>query len=332
MTEDPSQRATRRRAGRALRWVLLGACAWFLVRFFARHGAEIVRRIELRPGPLVLLVAVQIAYLIVQGGRYRLVLERCAGRGIGAAPFLRLYVLGRFLNQVVPQAGNVYRALALKSGFGVSYTSYVASLVSFAWLGTLFNLLASATALAVVAPRLRVAGLPAAALVVGLALVVAAGPPAAARALGAVGARSGRLGWLRDKAAEALDLAVSGLRDARFLARLGGGSVLVFAAAVAAVAASAHALGLRAGLGDIVLYQVAMQLSYVATLTPANLGVTEIGIGLLAREMGLGMGEGILLAALLRVTATLALLALALPLGGLRRVSEARRAAPDADA
>lgn len=66
-------------------------------------------------------------------------------------------------------------------------------------------------------------------------------------------------------------------------------------------------------------------------LPPGNLGVRKVAFGLLADLTGIGMAEGMLVSALLRVVGYIALFAVALAMGGLGVLRQAERYRSEAD-
>ncbi len=52
-------------------------------------------------------------------------------------------MVGRFLNAIFPQAGNLYRGYVLKASHGISYTDYISGFLAFSWLGTVFSMVAA---------------------------------------------------------------------------------------------------------------------------------------------------------------------------------------------
>ena len=315
---------------RVARWALLVGCLAFLVVFFARNREDLGLLPEVNAASIAILILLSLAYLVLQAWRYQLVLEQCGGQPLGFRSWFPLFILGRFLNTVVPQTGNLYRAYELKRAHGLSYTRYVGAFFAFAWLDTCLNLALAAILIAVTDRTHRLLGLPTAALVGALLLVAVAGPVLLHRILRSL-PPCGRLsGWLLAKLEEALRVAVGGIGDGSYMLRVVVSGMLAFAVAALILFVCFQALGVELGLPAIVLFYVLLRLSSHLSLTPANLGVQEIGFGLLGEALAHAMGEGILAAALIRLAGLLALVMLALPMGGLRTLREAQRLRPRA--
>ncbi len=303
---------------RLLSWLAVALSGAYIAYFFSANGDDLRLLLSIRPEHVVALILLQVLYLLLHGYRYRIVLEQCSDRSIAYWPWFRLFVLGRFLNTVLPQSGNLYRGLLLKDVWGVTYTRYVTAFFSFAWMGNCLNLLIALAMVALVDPGLRVGVVPAGLLVASLLLALAGLPVLLDRFSRGVRIRARYVSWIHDKVSEVLRVSVGNLRDARYLRRMLGFGLLAFAAACTIFGACFHGLGISVGFAEMALFYVILQISTHVHVTPGNLGVQELGFGILGEQMGIGMGEGMLVSALLRVSGYLALFALAVPMGGVR--------------
>ncbi len=303
--------------GTGLSWLLMLLCAGFIVYLFSVQSEQLRILGRVSPGHIGALMILYLGYLGLHGYRSLVVLSYCSSRPIAFRPWIRIYVLGRFLDVIVPQLGNLYRAVRLKNKFAVSYTHSASGLLTIAWLTNLLNLILAVTVVLTLSPQLRVAGLPATWLLAGLAVATALAPVLLARGLNAIAIPVRWLAWAQGKASEAVAGALDAARDWRHLGWVTVLGVAQFLLAVTIFYVCFQGLGIPATPGGLVLFYVLLQLSVYVNLTPGNLGVQEVAFGALAEAMGTGMAEGILVSALLRVVSYLVLAGLALPLGGL---------------
>ena len=310
---------------KALQWLLLLLCMGFIVHFFCTNQKVLSVLLEIRPAQLVALIVFHFVYLALHGYRYKLVLEKCSERLIGFRPWFRLYILGRFANVVIPQAGNVYRSVRLKEDYGVTYTRYISAFFSLAWMSTCFNLLVALSVVRLVNPSLRVGPLPATQLLLGLAVLFAGIPILLEVLFRIVTVHTPYLAWLHAKLGEVLRVSVRNLREGGYTAGVFLVGFVMSAQACVIFYLCFHAIGIRVGPAEVVLFYVLLQLTTYLALTPGNLGVQEIVFGILGEQLQIGMGEGMLVSVLLRVLGYIALFALALPMGGLGLVRQAKR-------
>ena len=330
---DPAPAHVRRRAfGNALRsfapWVVVVAAVVATVFLARARGEDLALLSTLDAWAVAALVALQGVYLVAQSGRFHVVLERLAERAVGFWPWLRLFTVGRFLNLFVPQAGNVYRAVELKRRFDVGYTRFVAAFVNAPWIAMVLNFALGAALLGLVQSATRVAGVPLWLALAVAALVTAAAPFVLAVARPLVPQRFRWVGWVHGRVSEMLRLTLASLRDARYLVRVLAWTTASFAQAVVMLWVCFVALGLPAGLAEAIAFYVLLQLATYVALTPGNLGLQELAFAGLAAGFGGGAVEGVLVSGLIRVTGVVALVALALPFGGVEALRTSRRARP----
>jgi hypothetical protein len=317
---------------RFLPWIL------FLIAIAATAGLLIARGDDLAAlqalglGSALALVAFQALYLVVQSGRFHVVLERFAERPIGFGPWLVLFVLGRFLNLFVPQAGNVYRAVELQRRHGIGVQRFLVAFVNAPWLAMILNFLFGALAVALLAPATELAGWPLSLVLVVAALVTTVAPLlvlAVLRPLLELRAfeRYRLLSVLQSRLSEMVAVTLVSLREPVYLLKVGAWTLVSFVQTSYLMVVGFQALGLEAGVGVAVTFYVLLQVTTYVQITPGNLGVQELAFGVLSTGFGASAADGVLVSALLRVTGVVALLALALPFGGLEALRASRATA-----
>jgi len=310
-------------------WAVVVAAVVATGLFAVRRGEDLALLGAIDARAVAVLVALQGMYLVMQSGRFHVVLVQLADRPVGFWPWLRLFVVGRFLNLFVPQAGNVYRGVELKRRFEVRYTRFFAAFVNAPWVAMVLNFAFGAVLLGVLQASARVAGVPVW-LALGVAAVAtAAAPFVLALLLPLAPQRFRWVAWLHGRLGEMLRVTLASLRDARYVGRVVVWTAAAFAQAVAMLWVCFAALGVSVGLAEVVAFYVLLQLATYVAVTPGNLGLQELAFAGLATGMGGGAVEGVLVSGLVRVTGVVALVAMALPLGGVEalRLSRTRRVA-----
>ncbi len=320
MTERPLPK----RLKSGLSWLVLAVCLAWIVRFFARNPAELEVLLEIRPLHAVGLLLLQLGYFALDSLRYQVILEKASGQRIGFLPWLRLFVLGRFLSTLVPQLGNVYRGVQLKAVHGIAYSDYLGSFVAFAWVGTTVNLLLAGITIWLLRPGMRLGGLPAAAAVATSAVTLAAVPVVLDWVARAGWLRQRRLAWVHDRLARVLEVAVRSFADLRYGAAVLGLGLVSVAVSCTSFSLAFLALGAQVGLAAVLVLYAVLQISNYLVVTPGNVGVRELLFGLLGPELGVTVGEAILLSGLLRVAHFIVMVALALPFGGVGLLGDRR--------
>jgi uncharacterized membrane protein YbhN (UPF0104 family) len=312
-----------------LPWLLFAVALLATAGLLVVRGDDLAALRSLGAPSVVALVALQGVYLVVQSGRFHVVLVRFAERAIGFGPWFALFVLGRFLNLFVPQAGNVYRAVELQRRHGISVQRFVVAFVNAPWLAMILNFLLGAVAVGLFAPGTELAGWPLWAVLLGAACATVLAPLAVLALLQPLLQvpqlqRYPLLGRVQARAAEMVAVTLASLRDPRYLLRVGAWTLVSFVQASYLMVFGFAALGLEVGVGAAVTFYVLLQVTTYVQLTPGNLGVQELAFGVLSTGFGASAADGVLVSALLRVTGVVALVAMALPLGGLEALRASR--------
>lgn len=246
------------------------------------------------PGLVAGLLAAQTAVLIPESLRMQVVLQRAAGMRFGMLFMLRVFVLSRILNLVVPQSGTVFRIAEINSRYGARITETTGGMVAFVWISTVANL-AAAAVIEFVAGDDAAGPWPALAAV---AVTAAIAPFVVVLLVGRLS--SGRP--IVDRLGRLARSVIAVVRDGRVIARF---AVLWMATVglVVAVYASGFAIA-----GDvppialmIVLYTLVQASSFVV-LTPGNLGIQELGFVGIAVLFGVDAGVAAAAALVIRVS------------------------------
>jgi uncharacterized membrane protein YbhN (UPF0104 family) len=290
------------------------------------RGEDLRTIAELRPGYVAALLAMQVLYLIVQSARFHVVLVRFAERPVGFWPWTRMFVIGRFLNLFVPQAGNVYRAVELRRRFDVSVQSFLVAFVNAPWLAMILNFLFGALFVGLLAPAAEVAGWPLWALLAAATVGTSLAPIVAIAMLPLFPARFRWAAWSRARLAEMVSVTLRSVREPGYLARVGWWTLLAFVQASAMMWIGFVALGIPVGVAEAIAFYVLLQLATYVQLTPGNLGLQEFAFAALSAGFGATVADGVLVSTIVRVTGVIALVATALPVGGLEALRLARSA------
>jgi uncharacterized membrane protein YbhN (UPF0104 family) len=308
-------------------WIALALALAATVALVVVRGEELEALADLAPAAVAWLVAQQLLYLVAQSGRFHVVLVRFADRPVGFVPWLRLFTIGRFLNLFVPQGGNVYRAVELRRRFDVGYADFVAAFVNAPWLAMVLNLALGAVAVAALQPAADLGGWPLWLVLAGATLLGAAVPFVALVVLPLVPDRWRPLAWLRARLAAMVDATLASLRDRRYLARVFVWTLVSFVQASAMIWYGFGALGSPVGVAEAIAFYVLLQLATYFPVTPGNVGVQELAFGALAAGFGAAAVDGVVVSGLIRVTGVVALVAAALPMGGVEALRAARHGA-----
>lgn len=315
------------RARNVLTWLVFAVAIVATAVLIAARGEDLRTVAALRPSHLIALLASQALYLAVQSARFHVVLVRFTEHPVGFWPWTRLFILGRFLNLFVPQAGNVYRAVELRRRFDVRVQSFLVAFVNAPWLAMILNFLFGAAFVGVLAPSAMVAGWPLWALLVAATIATSLAPIVALPMLPLFPQRVRWAAWLRARLDEMVRVTLRSVREPRYVARVTWWTLLAFIQASAMLWLGFVALGIPVGVAEAIAFYVLLQLATYVQVTPGNLGVQELAFAALSAGFGATVADGVLVSTIVRVTGVIALVLAALPMGGLEalRLTRAER-------
>jgi glycosyltransferase involved in cell wall biosynthesis/uncharacterized membrane protein YbhN (UPF0104 family) len=268
------------------------------------------------PAALAAVLGLQVAVLATTSWRHLVALRASGAETIGPWSWYRVFVVGRFLNLVVPQTGNVYRALVLKRDYDVSYTSFAAALFLFLWASMILNLVAGAVLLGLSDPGIAFGPVPGwIALALAAAFLVALLPGAVRLARQP---REGRFLWLRSRISATLEIVSAAADTPRFVALFALSWLSGAAAATLLYVVTFDVVGISISVGLAIAIYALVQVTTVVVVTPGNLGVQEIGLVAIAVLFGVDAASAAVAAVTIRAAGMIVLSAQALPFGALR--------------
>jgi len=305
-----------RQIKKILKSIIAVACIIYLVRFFYTNRDSLDVAFNLNILTIVYIVTLFIIYLLLHSYRFQLVLEKCSGHRLPFFPWLKILILGRFLNTIFSQTGNVYRGVRLKKDYNISYTDYISSFTSFAWMDTCMNLIIATVAVAALSPDLRIGQFTAWKILAIPAVVVIILPILAEVLLHKINFKNRHLNWLHLKLSEVLTVSVNNLRDTTYLLKILLLGLAMFIRTCASFYIYFSVFDIHVSMSALAVFYALFHLSVFVIITPGNLGVQEVAYGFLSEQMGIGMAQGVLVVALMRVVGTCVICTLGLILGG----------------
>lgn len=292
---------------RGVRWLqaIVGLISIVFVAFSIAHDkTAITQALSASSEDIACVLALLIAYFVLYSYRFVLLIDKHCGCRIGLLSWIRMLVVVRFMNNMVPQMGSVYRGITLKRDFGVSYTDYIAANIFFIWTDTLLNFIMASGLLWYFNTSLDLFGLPASvALGIGASLLLA-GPLIAHVVL----ARSSHPSKVIRKLAQVSDNLVIGLRDARYMIAINIIAIASFLCMVGVFKILLTTVGAAVPFSTMAVFYALYRLTFHVNITPGNVGIREIAYGLLCAQANIGMAKGLLIAAELRVLSIVVLL------------------------
>ena len=302
---------------RILRTALALGCVSYIVYFLIKNKQDLKVVFDINPIYLTLFFIFSILGQSLVAYRWRIVLHKCSGKTIAFFKWLRYFILGRFLNLIAPQLGNLYRSVALKKDYGITYTDYISSMASYTWMDTCLNLLFAWIVIAVVDIRLKIGQVSALAIVTLILIFAFIMPVIFEYLFSKKMFKRKFLKWAQSKVHEVLTTALQNVRDVNFIFKIISTAVLAFVYTIAMLYFCFKVFDITISLPALSLFYVIMRISNLVIITPGNIGLREIAYGIIGSQIGISMTEGIIISIILRIVNNLVLLVLGTLYGGI---------------
>lgn len=291
-------------------------CCCYIFYHFYRHQGDLRVLAGLSPAVVLGMLSLRLVQYLLQSRRHHIIVQGCSGSPIPYRDWLSIYTVGQFLNLAFAQLGNIYRCTRLKEDYQIPYARYVGSVLFAAWAGIVASLFLTVIVLGAAASP-KVGGALTAWLLAGVLMGIIAVPPALACSSLLVRFRREHCAWLRGRLAEVIEAGRSTVVRFGSLGQVIALGMAIFIVSCAALRLGFYGLGVEVGLAEIVLFGMLMQLSTLMMITPGNVGVQELLLGVVGLYLDTGFGQVILVSALLRALDFGSIAVLALPMGGI---------------
>jgi uncharacterized membrane protein YbhN (UPF0104 family) len=286
------------------------------------EGLELLRSVG--PGIVATLIVLHALALVTVAYRHKLTVDRAAGTELPMGAWVRLFIVGRFLNSLLPQAGTAYRGARLKEEYGIAVTKYLSGFLAFSWLSTLLNLAVAIVLILTYEPSLEVGPIPAWLVAVGLFAVAALTPPALLWMVRRLRIEKGFWGWAQRRTADMVSGAVRVVTARSTLVRFAATGLIGLTTTTALYTIAFRSLDLNVSISTVVLFYAVIQLGTYVSITPGNIGVLELASGALASQLGIGLTGGLLVSTVVRLSGYASLLIAGVSVGGLQALRGTR--------
>ncbi len=300
-----------------VRWTIAIICLAYIVNFFCKNTEELKKLSLFQPVILVYIIALQLIFHMLNGMKFKIVLEKCSSKKVKFLPWMKIFMLGRFLNTVIPQSGNIYRGITLKRQFDVSYTRYISGYSSFAWMEVFINLFIAALSILLINPGFKIGPVSAWKILIILGLISIALPILIELIFNKITLKNQYLNWVHSKLAEVITVSVSNLKDPVYMLKINLFTVIMFARTCLVFYLYFKIFKLDVGLSALLVFCSLFKISAFVIITPSNIGIQELAYGFLSEQMEIGAAQGMLVSGLIRLIAVPVILILGIALGGM---------------
>jgi len=284
----------------------------FIVHTLRNDRDAFVAALSIEPSSLLTAVALLVIYFLLYSYRFVILIEHHCKRRLGVIAWFKMLVVMRFMNNVVPQMGTVYRGVRLKRDFGVSYTDYISANVFFIWSDTIFNFVIAALALAVTGLHLDLWGFDAIRLLTGGVIALVLLPYLSRALLARAPSGEGALNRILRKLSTVADDLTTSITDIAYMLRVNGVALLSFITMALVFQTLLGTVGITLPAPTLAVFYALYRLTFHINITPGNIGIREAAFGLLCSQADVAVSTGVLVSAELRILSIVVLVALGL--------------------
>jgi uncharacterized protein (TIRG00374 family) len=303
-----------------LKIAIVAACIVYIADFFYTNRNSLSIVIRMNFATLLILVLLSFSYMLLHSWRFQFILQKCGSRKIAFWQWFKILTLGNFLNMVFSQLGNVYRGVKLKKEHDISYTSYITTFASFAWMDTWMNLVLAIVIILLVKPDLKIGSFSASSLLVIICAVIIILPVMASLFLRFIRFKNRYLDWTKSKLSQVLTATLDNIKDTSFLLKIILLGVTIFALVVFSYHVLFAGFDMQLTLPVLAVFCTLLSLSTFFVITPGNIGIQEIAFGFISQQLGIGMAQGILVSVVSRIISTTLTILLGVLFGGINLI------------
>ncbi len=285
----------------------------YLAYYVVNNIDEFLRLGNITFHQLIQMYIISCLTIIVISTRMLLLLREYGLSKISYIEWTRIYILARFFNKVVPQAGNIYRAFKLKQDYNFSYSKYLTTFVVFILLDVVIILLISTIVLFIFESSLLVRGIPV--FIVPLsAFVFIISVPIFISLIAKIKINeSSRL----FKIFREYNAIISALSSHHLIINQITLSMSSFVLYIYLFYICSISISVDIPISMLIIFSAIIKLSTYIVITPGNIGIKEMALGYLSTTINLDFGVGIMISGISNVIIYIATITMGCFFGGI---------------
>ena len=309
----------------ALQLVAIVIFALMIVYFMRKYASDISNLQHLSLKDILLIAAWSLASYTAYAYAVYVVLVALGLKRLGPIGWLKIYFVSRLANMFVTQGGNVFRLVILKKKYNFSYTNSISVTVFLIWINALIALFA---ALFILADRRITLDAEFTSLLgwsILAVLVLMLGPLLIVWLIQHFRKSSIWQSPVLLPFRDIADFFASIMKNVSLLSQITSLSVAHFLFFVGVNYFCFRAIGQPVGIAAVCLYTTAFVFTRYINIVPGNLGVSELVGGLVSEQIGIGFGNGVLVAGIIRIIEIMIIVSIGLIFGQLFALSSFRK-------
>lgn len=293
-----------------LQWIFfILITAIFVIFVIERHGEfSFLSLIQLKY--LLPIFFLHLLSLILANTHFYLILKALLGvKQIKYIDCLKHFTVGRFLNNIIPYSGGIYRAVAFKQLENISYKKYISCFLSFTWMNILIALFIGIIVIGLFNPTMQIGNITVIPFLLVFFLICLLVIPIFNWLSGLLNS-SRPPKTIRKAFSQAVETMQGTLTTMKNKKLLLNSSIIIATTAIVQLGIlyfCCLSLNLTPNFPLMALFVIIVKFGGLFRLTPGNLGITEFLFGFLTKATGSTLAVGITISMVSRVSALLIL-------------------------
>ncbi len=276
--------------------IAVGVIIWIVLK----NKDALAYLTNLKASNLILLVVLYMLQFIAAAIPIWIIIIKLGGRRLSLFKWIKISVVGRMANYMVPKSGAVYKAHVLKSDYELSYYDFINSYAFFSWLTICLNIAVATLLIFLFLPDLQFGNFLALPVLGLLLLILVVAPFVARHTLKLFSVRNIYINMLLQKTMGVFKTMLVYGKDFRLMVELVGLTFIKICLNILFFFFLFTKIGIEIGFGQIALFIAVQQISVLVFITPGNIGIRELLYGAVGGVVGIGVTEGIMASAILR--------------------------------
>lgn len=233
-------------------------------------------------------------------------------------PFIKIYILARFLTKIVPQSGNIYMGKMLKDKFKLNYSTFIERLFSLYLLDTLFIVLLSVVILFfTINNTLLITKIDHSFIILGISFL------AIALLFIYIYNKNSKYKneWINKTIQIYLNI-INSLKNIYLVLKIFIYSFLSFLLMSFIFYQMFSSLSLDVNISYAIIFTSVLRVSQLVKITPGNIGVSEFLLAYVADFLGIGFNNGVMISLIYRVIAYTSIISFGLAFGVLALIKD----------
>ncbi len=222
-------------------------------------------------------------------------------KNVGPFGWLRIYFVSRVANFLVIQGGNVFRLVLLKKKYNFPYTNSLGITVFLVWVNALIALLASFFFLIGNEFDVAAVGLELSSWVLLFSLALLVGPMLVVRLINSYRTAAFWNFRIPQLIANVSRYFTDITKDSSLIGKTIYLSSIHFFFFAGVNYLAFYAIGYPIGIAETCFFTTAFVFTRYVNIVPGNIGLSELVGGLVAEQLGIGFGNGLLVSGIVRM-------------------------------